>query len=491
MSRHDLLLSVRRHATSKIERWEDLQSLRTMGFRGEALPSIAAVSHTRITTSDGEEGWKLSMDGGILKDVQPAARSRGTTVEVTGIFYNQPPRRKFLRSEATELSWVNTFVTGCSLSRTDVSFSLSHNQRKLFDLPGGQKVAERMVSRFDLSPDSPRVEGRGTAGGTEAYVLLFPDQRWSHNRHQYLLVNGRLIYSRLVRDILRNRIGGPAGHPLVLCDLRLRSLDLDVNAHPTKRQVRFRKPGEVESAMEQALMDCTGGRKAEFRKPASFPAYIGTRRTAAPDTDVFQTAMELQEPSGRRLAGTEARPPDAEIVQIAKSYLVAEIESGLVIVDQHAAHERILFENVLAHVRRAGAVGSQILLLPEVIGLDPEQLEILRQCDVLLRKAGYQFELDGEKVVLTAVPEGVSHAPDALMEVLRTVGSPGRATRPEYEQIAAATACAGAIKAGDRLSAEEARKLVEASGCQFRPPFTDLPIRAPFAKKISLLFRIP
>ncbi|MBD3369809.1 hypothetical protein GF402_05530, partial [Candidatus Fermentibacteria bacterium] len=463
MSRHDLLLSVRRHATSKIERWEDLQKLGTMGFRGEALPSIAAVSHLRITTSDGREAWKLFMDGGVLKDLQSAARTIGTTVEVNGIFYNQPPRKKFLRSENTELSWVNKFVTGCSLSRPDVGFSLYHSGKELFALPAGLPVAERMVSRFDLSPDSPRVEGRGATGGTEAYVLVFPDQRWSQARHQYILVNGRLIYSRLMRDLLKDHLGGPAGHPLLLCRLSLPNPDLDVNAHPTKRQVRFRKPGEVERALEQALLAATGSRKAEFRREVGEGKGPYPLGGSGPNigADAIQTALELAQPEERSPAGARPAPDAADIVQIAKSYLVAEIESGVVIIDQHAAHERILFENILSHVRKSGEMGSQILLLPQVIGLQPDQLDVLRRCDVLLRKAGYQYELDGSKVVLNAVPEGVSHGPDALLEVLRTIASPVRATRPEHEQIAAATACAGAIKAGDRLSTEEARRLVE------------------------------
>ncbi|MEN8208900.1 MAG: DNA mismatch repair endonuclease MutL, partial [Candidatus Fermentibacteria bacterium] len=179
MNRHDLLLCVQRHATSKLSSSSDLSSLCTLGFRGEALPSIAAVSHFTILTSDGASGWRMQMDGGVLRDVSPAARTRGTTVTAAGLFYNQPARRRFLRTQATELSWAEKYITGSALARKEISFRLLHNGQELFHLPAGQSIPQRLRSRFGLPRDSRYVKSEGESGGTSVILVWFPDNRWN------------------------------------------------------------------------------------------------------------------------------------------------------------------------------------------------------------------------------------------------------------------------------------------------------------------------
>jgi len=479
MNRHDLLLAVQRHATSKIRTADDLDSLSTLGFRGEALPSIAAVCHfTVVTSPDGEEGWRLRMDGGEMKDVSPAPRARGTTVSCGGIFYNQPARRRFLRSASTELSWVQRFVTGAALSRLDVAFSLRHNGRPLFSLPAGQELRQRLRGRYSLGSDVRMVEGAGSSGSTEAHVLVVPDQRWRGRRNQYVLVNGRLIHSPMVSAIAGEELGGPAGHPLLVVSLSLPGAEVDVNAHPTKREIRFRDRRAVESALRSALAELPGARAAQTMESFSAPSGAGGGRAstgagyrrsggrrrppgAAEDrSGLFEAAMELQR--ARTTSGSDepARYRGCGVVQVGKSYLVSAVSTGIVVVDQHAAHERILFERILRG-DETGERSSQALLLPETIRLEPEEVQALRRYAVTLRRVGFGFSVEDDRLQLHAVPEGVSHGVDALMEVLRSPDGSSRPELPEREQLAAAAACAGSVKAGDRLTPEESAELMD------------------------------
>lgn len=511
MSRHDLLLAVQRHATSKIGSAEDLDTLSTLGFRGEALPSIAAVCHFTITTSDGGEGYRLRMDGGVIKDVAPAPRDRGTTVSAGGLFYNQPARRRFLRSASTELSWVQRFVTGAALSRLDVSFSLSHNGRRLFSLPAGEGLRRRLLRRYGLEDDVRVVEGKGSAGEVEASLLAVPDQRWRGRRNQYVLVNGRLIHSPMVSAVAAEALSGPAGHPLLVVRLSIPAPEVDVNAHPTKKEIRFRDKRTVEAALRSALGGMPSGRagqtlasiggseggsrtRAAGRGPGGSVSYAQAGRRGPPQraeerTGLFEAAMELQRARSGAASETVGRYRGCGVVQVGKSYLVSATSSGIVVVDQHAAHERILFESILRG-DETGERSSQALLLPETIRLDPEEMSMLHRHSVTLRRVGFGWSLEDDRLMLHAVPEGVSHGVEALMEVLRSPGEGQRAELPEREQLAAAAACAGAVKAGDRLAPEEAAELMDSlfsTGDPFhcphgRPtlieiPFSELEVR--------------
>lgn len=491
MSRHDLLLAVQRHATSKISSAEDLNSLATLGFRGEALPSIAAVCHFTVTTSDGGEGFRLRMDGGVIKDVAPAPRDRGTTVSAGGLFYNQPARRRFLRSASTELSWVQRFVTGAALSRLDVAFSLSHNGRELFSLPAGQSLSRRLLMRYGLGEDVRLVEGEGEAGGVSASVTAVPDRRWRGRRNQYVLVNGRLIHSPMVAAIAAEALSGPAGHPLLVVGLSIPGSEVDVNAHPTKKEVRFRDRRSVEAALKAALQVMPGSRARqtvgslesgpEERAQYGAGGQAATRRGVRPSTGrsgglhrrrggsaegvaertgLFEAAMELQRSGSRSGSEAVGRYRGCGVVQVGKSYLVSATNSGIVVVDQHAAHERVLFEKILKG-DETGERCSQALLLPETIMLEADEMSMLHRYSVTLRRVGFAWALEDERLMLHAVPEGVSHGVEALMEVLRSPGEGGRAELPEREQLAAAAACAGAVKAGDRMAPEEAAELMD------------------------------
>ena len=461
MNRHDLLLSVQRHATSKITSGSDLKTLSTLGFRGEALPSIAAVTHLSILTSDGNNGWRMRMDGGVLRDVSPAARTRGTTITAEGLFYNQPARRHFLRSQATELIWVEKYLTGCALARNDVIFKLFHNGNQVFHLSSNQSIPERLRSRYGMPDDTRYVETEGHSGRTSVKLIWFPDNRWNRKSHQYILVNGRIVFTGLVSGPVDAAIAGPAGYPLLYCSVSVPSDEVDVNVHPAKREVRFRKPSSVRDAVESAL-----GKLPASRKDAMATIVSGNNSTGITyDTynkkmysdDLFNAALQVQAPS----AATVKNEQDFPIVQIGRSYLVTSTDKGIVLIDQHAAHERVLFETVLKSMSSDMESGQQNLLLPENIKLDAAEREQLQDYSAVLNKSGFDFHIEGDTLVLTAVPPGTFHGISALREILRSLQNPENDDMPVRERVAAAAACAGAVKFGDHLSQVETRHLVD------------------------------
>ncbi len=471
MSRHNLLLAVQRHATSKITSPSDLNSIQTLGFRGEALPSIASVSRMTILTSDGDEGWKMVITGGRMDILEPAGRTRGTTVTVENLFFNQPARRKFLRSEATELSWIERIVTGSSLSALPCRISFSHGGRNLFTLPSAENVAERLISRYGLSRELRCVESSGSAENTRVQLTVFPDKRWSSRGHQFVLVNGRPVVAPAAYNPLKEAFSGPAGDPLLVCSVTLDPSLVDVNAHPAKREVRFRKPFQVESAVRSAILGITAGRRdstvtssnVSFSRSPAAGGYREERIKPLQGGSLFQRVMEFEKPSesdSQQVKRSASSWDDTvEIMILSDSYLITQTASGLLLVDQHAAHERILYEKILSSVKGAMTAGQQQMLLPEEISVDGEEKAVLKLYGTMIRQAGYDFRLDGDTLYLSSVPVGVRRGTEALREVIEALSRGTEASHTEAERIAAASACRGAIKFGDKISMAEAANL--------------------------------
>jgi len=469
MDRHNLLLAIQRHATSKISSPSDLNDITTLGFRGEALPSIASVSRMTILTGRNGKGWKLSVTGGTVDSMEPAARTRGTTVTVENLFFNQPARRKFLRSESTELAWIERIVTGASLSRIDCSFSLHHNGRKVFTLPVTDSVAGRLRDRYGLSAAERCVESTGQSEGVSAELTVFPDRRWANRRHQFTLVNGRPVTSVQISIPLREAFSGPAGDPLILCAVTVDPSLVDVNAHPAKREVRFRKPFQIESAVRSAVPGIAAHRvdstvsamSAASQSHVSYSTEAYKRQNRV-STGAYQAAMDFETPAKRENLpeNTVNHWEDSvEMIRIAGSYLVTETATGLLIVDQHAAHERILYEKIIESVKGAMSAGQQRMLLPEEITVDEQEKDILRVYSSMIKQAGYDFRITGDTLELLSVPVGIKRGTEAVREVLKALAKGVDVSETEAERIASVSACAGAIKFGDKISIAEARNL--------------------------------
>ncbi len=457
MDRDDALLALERHATSKLATAGDLDAIRTLGFRGEALPSIAAVSRFALRTSpeDGQ-GTEVEVRGGRIVSVRDVAMSRGTVVEVDRLFFNVPARRKFLRSEATELAHVVRAVTRFALARPDVRFALEHGGRVLLDaaraeglrgrLRGvlGGTVVEGMVP-FRLERDGVVVHG--FAGR--------PSSASSRRDGVHLVVNGRVVQDRVLTHAVGEAYGNtvPRGHlPAVVVFVELEPAAVDVNVHPRKTEVRFRNSAAIHDVVVAAVRSALAvpgvyPRLADLRPAPPFPSEPRAAFEAAPWP---RPLLEAAEPAGSVRSEAPASGARA-FAQLHDSYILARHDDGLVIVDQHAAHERILFERFLAQADR-NEVEIQRLAFPIVIELGPGDRVRVEEEAGEFRRLGFLVEPFGENAVkIDGVPALASGAdPEALFREL--LGEAGRvrsaaAGAPSLRhRLVTTAACKAAIK---------------------------------------------
>ena len=465
MSRADAELALSRHATSKIREAADLIGVATFGFRGEALPAIASVSRFELeTSSDGDASIRLRVTGGKREAVEDAVRQRGTTVTVRGLFFNTPARRKFLRAQATETRAAVEVVTLLALTRPDVAFTLTSDDRALIDVRPSMRSIDRVHALWGpaladtLLPIAHRegpLEVRGFAQR--------PAQAKPAGRKGYVFVRGRPI-----RDpfILRAAEAGyrstiaPGDRPSLILFLELPGDAVDVNVHPSKLEVRFRDKFFVEKVVEQAVRAALGPLAAAaplgvggqgLGAGASWPGLTGTMPTGSAQ-ELFPTDP---------LAPSPQSP--APLLQVFDTYIVFQTDSGVAIVDQHSAHERVLYERAMRQLTGDGAT-AQRLLLPLTLEFTAPELEAIDAHRELLRRVGYEVEpFSGRAVVVHTAPN-----PHPRFDAARCLGElvadlaggrfGGLANR--LERFAATYACRAAIKAGQRLEPDEMRELV-------------------------------
>jgi len=465
MSRADAELALSRHATSKIREAADLIGVATFGFRGEALPAIASVSRFELeTSSDGDASTRLRVTGGKREAVEDAVRQRGTTVTVRGLFFNTPARRKFLRAQATETRAAVEVVTLLALTRPDVAFTLTSDDRALIDVRPSMRPIDRVHALWGpaladtLLPIAHRegpLEVRGFAQR--------PAQAKPAGRKGYVFVRGRPI-----RDpfILRAAEAGyrstiaPGDRPSLILFLELPGDAVDVNVHPSKLEVRFRDKFFVEKVVEQAVRAALGPLAAAaplgvggqgLGAGASWPGLTGTMPTGSAQ-ELFPTDP---------LAPSPQSP--APLLQVFDTYIVFQTDSGVAIVDQHSAHERVLYERAMRQLTGDGAT-AQRLLLPLTLEFTAPELEAIDAHRELLRRVGYEVEpFSGRAVVVHTAPN-----PHPRFDAARCLGElvadlaggrfGGLANR--LERFAATYACRAAIKAGQRLEPDEMRELV-------------------------------
>jgi len=465
MSRADAELALSRHATSKIREAADLIGVATFGFRGEALPAIASVSRFELeTSSDGDASTRLRVTGGKREAVEDAVRQRGTTVTVRGLFFNTPARRKFLRAQATETRAAVEVVTLLALTRPDVAFTLTSDDRALIDVRPSMRPIDRVHALWGpaladtLLPIAHRegpLEVRGFAQR--------PAQAKPAGRKGYVFVRGRPI-----RDpfILRAAEAGyrstiaPGDRPSLILFLELPGDAVDVNVHPSKLEVRFRDKFFVEKVVEQAVRAALGPLEAAaplgvggqgLGAGASWPGLTGTMPTGSAQ-QLFPT--DPLAPSPQSLA---------PLLQVFDTYIVFQTDSGVAIVDQHSAHERVLYERAMRQLTGDGAP-AQRLLLPLTLEFTTPELEAIDAHRELLRRVGYEVEpFSGRAVVVHTAPN-----PHPRFDAARCLGelvgdlAGGRfgALANRLERFAATYACHAAIRAGQRLEPDEMRELV-------------------------------
>jgi DNA mismatch repair protein MutL len=486
----ELELALERHATSKLEQLEDLDRLETLGFRGEALPSIAAVSRLRLVSRTGErdEAAFLVAEGGVVAERGAAARAAGTTVEVRDLFFNTPARRKFLHTPAGELRSALRMLESYALASPGTAFRLVVDGRERFEWGAAATRRERAAQIWGARHAAQLLEASLERGGLAVYALLgLPEHARATREGQVFLVNGRWVQSPTLSQALRHAYGNllPGGRfPSAVVWLAVPPDRLDVNVHPTKREVRFADEDSVFSLVAAASATPLAGIHPPFtvvRGGASEepqPAWADRVREAPPaDERQLGLGLPAAPPQSATSAIAAAAPAaiiEPEIWQLHRTYLLAPVRGGLVIVDQHAAHERILYEE--ARARLEGQVGaSQVLMFPALADLTHDQFELLLEVGPYLRQLGWELApLGPPTVVIQGVPSGlrIADPPQLLRDLLDGIGdgpAPASAQDDLLERLARSHACHSAVKAGDPLGREEMRAIIDRLFATSRP----------------------
>ncbi len=481
MGREDAVLALDRHATSKVKSVADLVGVGTFGFRGEALPAIASVSRFTLTTSEGDgTATELSVTGGRLDRVADGARQRGTTVAVRGIFFNTPARRKFLRSVSSETRAAHEVVATLALAHPGVGFELHVDGACRLVVPPGQTLEDRLSAVWGDGLAATLVPVSYATGAFRVTGFAQrPGDAQPTGRRTQLFVNGRPFKDpflvRAAEAGYRSAIH-PGDRPSLLLNIDVAPQDVDVNVHPAKLEVRFRDRIGAERVVEEAVRDSLGVLAAAVRVGDWRPAGIGQR------TDDFATGQTV--PGHDLFAPAETVPPDeagavqpaagfsVPLLQIFDTYIVYQAPEGVVIVDQHSAHERVLYELVMAQLTGADPP-AQRLLLPLTLELTDEELDAVESHGEELRRVGFEAEpFGGRAVAVHAVPSPHPRF-DAEACFRETVADLARGRfggwANRLERFAATYACRAAVKAGQRLDQREMRELL------LRLFVTDLP----------------
>jgi DNA mismatch repair protein MutL len=525
-----LLLAVASHATSKIQNADDLFCVHTLGFRGEALASIAEVSRLvlRSRTPTAEAGAQLDVSGGQAAPIGPCGCPVGTTIEVRQLFYNTPVRRKFLRSTQTEMGHVSEAFTRLALANPQVHFTLKHNGRSLYDLPASSDMRARIAAFFghdlaaDLIPVSSEDDGILLAG-----FAASPSHSRANARLQYLFLNGRAIRDRSLQHALGEAYRGlllTGRYPIAFLRIEMPAEMVDVNVHPTKLEVRFQDSGrlysqllgtlrtrflttdlvarlrpvpesEAASAVDPAVAEDLRRELVDWAKgrlPLGEGAEADEFSTESNGTLALNAAWQATRaplelslldrrwlPAGSRQphetdppTGHEQRidPPPmvvrpAAALQLHNRYLIAECDDGMIVIDQHALHERILYEHLREKVM-AGALESQALLVGEPVDLMPaETAAVLESRDVLAQLGMVVEPFGGDTVLVSSYPAMLANfrPADVLRELADLLLGGGKqpSRRDVLDSLLHMISCKAAIKAGDRLSGEEISALLE------------------------------
>ena len=476
--RKELRLALARHATSKLNEADDLWRLRTLGFRGEALPSIASVSRLTLTSAvEGERhGWQLEGNAGGEARAHP--HPRGTTVEVCDLFYNTPARRKFLRAPATEWKHVATVLRNLALGHLAVTFEASHDGRRLLHYPGvGEGVTERSrleaVLGSDFAEQSTFFEE--VSGDLRVFGWIgLPTYSRSQPDQQYFHVNGRCVRDKVAMHAIRQAYADVLygqRHPCYVIYLEVPPGEVDVNVHPTKMEVRFRESRQVHQVLAHGVGEAIG-----TVRPGEAGHDVASFRTLVNENpQARQSPMPLPAASGGggspRAATEPPAPSSGEVpplgfarAQLHGIYILAENTEGMILVDMHAAHERITYERL--KVSRDGqGVRMQPLLVPQGLSLSESEIACVEEQQELLRSLGIEVDVTGPtRLRIRAVPALLSQAdPSTLVrDVVADLAEHGQSARvrEQENELLSSMACHAAVRAGRQLSLDEMNVLL-------------------------------
>jgi len=499
MSEEDALLAIERHATSKIRDFDDLTRVRTLGFRGEALPSIASVSRFTLISSDNESGSAIELDCDPLtgrRTVRPAARDRGTTISVRELFENVPARRKFLRSSDAEFRSIVTIISSYALPLPSRAFRLEHNGRVVLDLPPALTGRERVLQIVGSEAAEHLADIDAEIGVTRAGGYVTQRLRFGSKRNQFFFVNGRLVKDRVLTHAANRACDAFDfdGHPAIVLFLDVPPEMVDVNVHPAKTEVRFRDSSQVHVAVEQAIRRALGGaeegatliRETQSAPAPQLPPQPSSQQLFAPQrydepgprwtpafTPLFQRSSVVQPPVMQQPQATvaveeEVAPQLGDLQgrvlgQYRMSYILVDMPGGLRLIDQHAAHERVLYDRYLKRVEARAPV-SQQLLTPILYETGAAECAALESHIDELREIGFDIErFSGNAFAISAVPpELLRNDVDTFLRKLIDASLEEKSSHVARvrDRIAASLACQAAIKVHRPLGGGEMAQLV-------------------------------
>ena len=481
MDRDDALLSIERYATSKIYNEKDLFSIATLGFRGEALPSIASVSDMEIVTraESSEVGTQIIIGGGRIKEVAEIGAPKGTMISVKRLFVNTPARRKYLKTDQTEMGHISDKVTRMALALPGIHFKFSHNGRVLGNWSPTPNPLHRIVDVLGEGLENRlyEVDYKGSNIGVEGFVAS-PDITQTTSRGLYVYVNGRFVRDKVLYHAVMEAYTGhlmKGKFPLVVLFVNLAHDQVDVNVHPTKNSVRFEAPRQVHDVVVRAVsetlqrFDRPKWRQTLSVKPTQRPIPY---RIPPPRGTVHEPRSELTFRTYRQ--GPEATPPlwpercfaSLRIIgQLHNTYIVCESEDGLVLIDQHAAHERVVFESLKAAYGRS-VIAVQGLLVPETLELNHREAGILETLLKDLNDMGLEIEpFGGRTYLIKSVPALLARRPikPVIMEIVEKAAEIGLASGMNrgVDDCLTIMACHGAIRANQKLADKQMKALLE------------------------------
>ena len=523
MAREDALLALERHATSKVDRIEDLECIQTFGFRGEALASIASVSQFELLTrtADALEGTKVNVDGGVFRSVQESGCSPGTHMSINNLFYNVPARLKFLKTDTTEMNHVTNQVTWAALAHPNIHFSLTHNGRSILDVRACDSHIERVRLLYGKEFAENLIEFTEELPDLKVYGLLGKPEFTKPNReYQLFFLNQRPIRSRIIGAALTEALDAMVAkgrQPVALLFLTLEPETVDVNVHPAKIEVRFRNERTIYSGIVRILRNAVHKAKyipkvetsveptasegdtetRDTRRPQPVSAsrstpITQTRRTHVPqiptqetedtgqtpetvDTSEAQTPsmpteVVVQPPQQKIPDGTNLNLLDFENVQLKtnlfKTYIVAEAKDKIFFIDQHVAAERVLYERFVNQMHADG-IPVQGLLLPVTLEATPQQLSTLKTHGDIFEKLGFDLEeFGGNTILIRAIPSPLPTrvAAQTVTDLLDKLPEEPHTDVQLPEAIDDALvmlACKSAVKAGDTLDTKEMMNLIK------------------------------
>jgi DNA mismatch repair protein MutL len=482
MSPEDARLAFERHATSKISGEPDLEAIRTLGFRGEALPSIASVARVRFTTasdsgvSGPSHALEIRMEGGLMKRVIETAAPAGTQVEVTDLFYNTPARKKFLKSPSTELSHIAQVIQQLALSHPEIHFRLTHNGHEILDTPAVKNLRERVLQVAGQDWLEQLLEISTRSGSIQLVGFVSnPPFSSSSREHQHFFVNSRVVRSPVLSRalmqaydtaIMKGRL------PVAFLFLELPFNSVDVNVHPAKREIRFRDQRQIFDFVHQSVKERLSILK--FPDTASFtdqgqafssgPAYRPSQESGGSGGVAESMGAYSLRGEVKSAAHTVLEPVVFPLGQIDQTYIVAQVEGELHIVDQHAAHERLIFERLMAQVEEQ-RLSIQPLLLSEAVELPQAEALRLREIMPALQNAGIELEEFGPRsFLIRGVPAllGTVDGRQLLMDMIEDleVERGAKSSSAFFQQAVASMSCHAAIKARQKLGMDQMKALL-------------------------------